>query len=127
MHRRFARRLRRNLAEHDALRIARCVVDTLQPQLFGQLQPHAHVAAAIGALIGGRLIAFVDPATLRSIFGWFVLLMASLIMAEEISPAVGTGAGVLAMVAAGMSFACNRYAHCPLDRLVHRQQASVTG
>ncbi|MCW2687180.1 MAG: anion permease [Mycobacterium sp.] len=96
-------------------------------QIDWRLAAFVTAAAAIGALIGGRLIAFVDPATLRSIFGWFVLLMASLIMAEQISPAVGTGAGALALVAAGMSFVCNRYAHCPLARLVRRQQASVAG
>ena len=41
-------------------------------------------AAVLGALLGGRLIALVDPDTLRKLFGWFVLLMASVILAEEV-------------------------------------------
>ena len=40
----------------------------------------------LGALIGGRLIAFVDASTLRKLFGWFVLLMASVMLAEEVHP-----------------------------------------
>ena len=77
-------------------------------------------AAVLGALIGGRLIAFVDPNTLRKLFGWFVLLMASVMLAEEVHPAVGAAAAGLTLLAAGMSFACTRYAHCPLRRLAGR-------
>jgi hypothetical protein len=77
-------------------------------------------AAVLGALIGGRLIAFVDPNTLRKLFGWFVLLMASVMLAEEVHPAVGAAAAGLTLIAAGMSIACTRYAHCPLRRLAGR-------
>ena len=82
-------------------------------------------AAVVGALIGGRLIAFVNPATLRQMFGWFVLLMASVILVQEVNPTVGAAVACLTLVAAGMSFACTRYAHCPLRRLVHRPPASA--
>ena len=40
-------------------------------------------AAVIGAIIGGRLIGRVDPNALRKLFGWFVLLMASVILARR--------------------------------------------
>ena len=49
-------------------------------------------AAVLGALIGGRLIALVDANALRKLFGWFVLLMASVMLAEEVDPAVGAAA-----------------------------------
>jgi uncharacterized protein len=78
-------------------------------------------AAVLGALLGGRLVAFVDPATLRKVFGWFVLMMASVILAQEVHPAVGATAAGLTLVAAGTSLACSRYAHCPLRRLARRR------
>lgn len=83
------------------------------------------IAAVIGALIGGRLITFVDPATLRQAFGWFVLLMASVILAREVDPAVGAAAGTLTLAAWGLSIACNRYAHCPMHRILRLRSADT--
>jgi uncharacterized membrane protein YfcA len=83
------------------------------------------VAAVLGALIGGRLINFFNPATLRQAFGWFVLLMASLILAREVDPALGAAAGLLILLAVGVSFACTRYARCPLRRLVDLRLADT--
>jgi uncharacterized protein len=77
-------------------------------------------AALVGGLIGARLTAFVDPATLRKAFGWFVLAMSSVILAQEVHPAVGITAAGLTALAAGMTFACTRYAHCPLRRMASR-------
>jgi hypothetical protein len=94
-------------------------------QIDWRLAAFVTAAAVVGALIGGRLIAFVNPATLRRMFGWFVLLMASVILAEEVNTKVGATAASLTVMAAGISFACTRYAHCPLHRLVHRQRASA--
>ena len=74
-------------------------------------------AAVVGALVGGRLIALVDPNALRKLFGWLVLLMASVILAEEISPAIGAAAAGLTLAAAGLTVACARVTHCPLRRL----------
>lgn len=74
-------------------------------------------AAVAGALIGGRLIRWVNPPTLRQAFGWLVLLMASLVLAEEVHPAVGALAAAMTLSAAAATLACNRYAHCPLRRL----------
>ena len=56
-------------------------------QIDWRLAAFVTAAAVVGALIGGRLIAFVNPATLRQMFGWFVLLMASVILAQEVNPA----------------------------------------
>ncbi len=51
-------------------------------------------------LIGARLTAKVDPDSLRKAFGWFVLAMSSVILAQEIHPAVGIAAAALTAVAA---------------------------
>ncbi len=75
-------------------------------------------AAVIGALLGGRLIALVNPNALRKAFGWFVLLMASVILAEETSPAIGAAAAGLTLLGAGFYIACTRTTHCPLRALV---------
>ena len=41
-------------------------------------------AAVVGGLIGARLTSMVDPDALRTAFGWFVLLMSPVILAQEI-------------------------------------------
>ncbi|WP_319433875.1 sulfite exporter TauE/SafE family protein [Mycobacterium sp. RTGN5] len=82
-------------------------------------------AAAVGALVGGRLVTFANPTTLRTMFGWFVLFMASLILTEEVDPTVGAGTAVLTLAAAGTSMACLRYGHCPLRRILGREPASA--
>ncbi|QZT55232.1 sulfite exporter TauE/SafE family protein [Mycolicibacterium austroafricanum] len=81
-------------------------------------------AAVIGALIGARLTAMINPDSLRKTFGWFVLVMSSVILAQEIHPAVGITAAALTLIAAAMTVACNRYAHCPLHRLTARLTTS---
>ena len=73
-------------------------------------------AAVVGSLIGGRLTSKVDPDALRKGFGWFVLLMSSVILAQELHPAVGIAAAVLTLIAGGTTYACARSAHCPLRR-----------
>jgi uncharacterized membrane protein YfcA len=82
-------------------------------------------AAVVGSLVGGRLTAMVDPNALRKAFGWFVLLMASVILAEETEPAIGVAATLVTVVAAGTYVACSRYAHCPLRRFVGRPVATA--
>ena len=52
-------------------------------------------AAVVGALIGARLTAMVNPDALRKAFGWFVLAMASVILAQEIHLNVGIAAATL--------------------------------
>lgn len=74
-------------------------------------------AAVVGALLGARLTAKVDPDALRKSFGWFVLAMSSVILAQEIHPVVGLATAALTAIAAAMTFACTRFAHCPLRRL----------
>lgn len=94
-------------------------------QIDWQLAAFVTAAAVVGALIGGRLIAFVNQATLRRIFGRFILLMASVVLAEEVNPEVGVATAGLTVMAAGIAFACTRYAHCPLRRLVDQQPVSA--
>ena len=79
----------------------------------------------LGVLIGGRLVASVDATTLRKLFGWFVLLMASVILAKETSPAIGATAAGLTLIAAGVYITCRRTTHCPLRRLLGQPQLSA--
>ena len=65
-------------------------------------------AAVVGALLGARLTAMVNPDALRKSFGWFVLAMSSVILAQEIHPSVGIAAAALTAVAGALYFACNR-------------------
>lgn len=74
-------------------------------------------AAVVGALIGARLTALVNPDVLRKAFGWFVLAMSSVILAQEIHPSVGIITATLTAVAATVTFVCARYARCPLRRI----------
>jgi hypothetical protein len=80
-------------------------------------------AAVIGSLIGGRLTAIVDPNTLRQLFGWFVLLMASVILAQEVHPAVGATAAAITLIAASVNLTCSKTRYCPLRRLVGHPDA----
>ncbi len=92
-----------------------------------RLAAYVTAAAMVGALIGGRLIASIDPATLRRLFGWFVLLMASVMLAEEVHPAAGAAAAAVTLASAGMSIACTRYAHCPLRGLLQNFRTAAAG
>ena len=51
--------------------------------------------------------------------------MASVILAEEAHPAIGAVAAGLTVLAAGMLFACTRYAHCPMRRLMDRPRVGA--
>ncbi|NVN49791.1 sulfite exporter TauE/SafE family protein [Mycolicibacterium hippocampi] len=82
-------------------------------------------AAVAGALLGSRLTAKVDPEVLRKAFGWFVLAMSSVILAQEIHPSVGLVAAALTAVSAVMTFVCTRYARCPLRRLTGARTAGT--
>jgi uncharacterized membrane protein YfcA len=82
-------------------------------------------AALAGGLIGARLTALVSPDGLRKAFGWFVLAMSSVIIAQEVHPAAGIAAAMLTMLAAAITFACTRYARCPLRRLSGRQAVAA--
>ncbi|MGZ4585814.1 MAG: sulfite exporter TauE/SafE family protein [Mycobacterium sp.] len=82
-------------------------------------------AAVVGAIVGGRLICRVDPNALRRLFGWFVLLMASVILAEETTLTIGAAAAGLTLVAAGVYLACTRTTHCPMRRLVARRHVGM--
>lgn len=57
------------------------------------------VAAILGSLAGGRLTSRIDAGELRALFGWFVLLMAALMLAQQIAPVVGAVAASLTVLA----------------------------
>ncbi|MDV3131339.1 sulfite exporter TauE/SafE family protein [Mycobacterium sp. 29Ha] len=82
-------------------------------------------AAVVGALIGARLSGAVDADALRTLFGWFVLLMASVILAQETTPAVGAASAALIMIGVGTYVTCRRTAYCPLRRLIPRVQPAA--
>ncbi|KHO19166.1 sulfite exporter TauE/SafE family protein [Mycolicibacterium setense] len=71
-------------------------------------------AAVLGSLLGTRLTAHVDPDAVRRAFGWFVLLMASLILGQEVHPAVGLTTAGLTVVAGLGNLSCARLGWCPL-------------
>lgn len=73
-------------------------------------------AAVVGSLIGGLLLPHVQPATLRKAFGWFVLAMASLVLAREANLWLGLAVAVVAAIAGSMAFMCAHYARCPLRK-----------
>ena len=75
-------------------------------------------AAVVGSLIGGRLTSLVEPATLRKAFGWFVLAMAALVLAEEANIWLGLAVAIVAAIAGGMAFMCAHYARCPLRKIL---------
>ncbi len=70
-------------------------------------------AAVVGGLLGARLTALVNPDALRKAFGWFVLIMSSVIFAQEIHLAVGITAAVLVAVAGGVVAARGRFGNRP--------------
>lgn len=82
-------------------------------------------AAVVGALLGARLTALVNPDSLRKAFGWFVLAMSSVILAQEIHLSVGIAAAALTAIAAMMTVACARYDRCPLRRLTTRRPTTT--
>jgi hypothetical protein len=75
------------------------------------------VVAVIGGLVGGRLTAMVEPDLLRQGFGWFVLGMASLILAQEAGPVVGAAVAAMCVLGIAMSLGCKRFGICPWRRL----------
>lgn len=75
-------------------------------------------AAVVGALAGAKLTTRIDADVLRKTFGWFVLLMSSVILAQEIHPNVGIAAAGLTVAAAVVTVACPRIARCPLRRFI---------
>lgn len=75
-------------------------------------------AAVAGSVIGGMLTSRIDAATLRKAFGWFVLAMAALVLAEEANIWLGLAVAIVAAIAGGMAFMCAHYARCPLRKIL---------
>ncbi|KGI68930.1 sulfite exporter TauE/SafE family protein [Mycolicibacterium rufum] len=77
-------------------------------------------AAVAGALAGSRLTALISVDALRAGFGWFILAMASVILAEEIHPAVGALTAMLTALSGLMYASCKAGYFCPLRALYPR-------
>lgn len=75
-------------------------------------------AAVLGSLLGARLTSRVNPDALRQGFGWFVLIMAAVILAEELNPIAGLVTAALIGLAALARFSCLRFHWCPLRALL---------
>ena len=84
-------------------------------------------AAVVGGLIGARLTARVNPESLRAVFGWFVLAMTSVILAEEVSPVVGISTAALTLVAGVLWYGCRTETFCPLRPLLRRRNMPAVG
>jgi uncharacterized membrane protein YfcA len=75
-------------------------------------------AAVVGALVGARLTALVNPDSLRKAFGWFVLVMSSVILFEEVHPAAGIAMVAITILAALIYYVRSRRAgHTPAGKL----------
>ncbi|MDG5486816.1 MULTISPECIES: sulfite exporter TauE/SafE family protein [Mycobacteriaceae] len=89
-------------------------------QVYWPMAAVVTAAAVVGALIGARFTGAVDPNALRTVFGWFVLVMASVLLAQETTLAVGAASAALIMIGVGTYVTCRRTAYCPLRRLIPR-------
>lgn len=87
-------------------------------QIDWSLAAMVTAAAVVGGLIGGRLTGRVDPEALRKLFGWFVLLMAAVILAQETTPVVGAASLALIIIGAGVYVTCSRTRYCSLRRTI---------
>lgn len=75
-------------------------------------------AAVVGSVAGGLLVSRVNAGTLRRAFGWFVLVMAAVVLAEEASIWIGLAVVIVAAIAGSLAFVCARYARCPLRKVL---------
>lgn len=88
--------------------------DSIDWKLAGMIT----AAAVAGSVVGGLLISRVDPGVLRKAFGWFVLVMAAVVLAREANIWIGAAVAIVAAIAGGMAFLCSHYARCPLRKVL---------
>lgn len=82
-------------------------------------------AAVAGALVGVRFAGRINPEVLRRAFGWFVLVMASVVLGQQLNPIVGYVGMALACLVPASAFACNHIAACPLRRALNRHTVTA--
>ncbi|MCV7216463.1 sulfite exporter TauE/SafE family protein [Mycobacterium crocinum] len=82
-------------------------------------------AAVAGALVGVRFADRINPEVLRRAFGWFVLVMASVVLGQQLNPIVGYVGVALACLVPASAFACNHIAACPLRRALNRHTVTA--
>lgn len=59
-------------------------------------------AAVVGSLVGGRLTGALAPDTLRRGFGWFVVVLGVLVLAQQVPAVLGVGPVPGALLAGGV-------------------------
>ncbi len=89
-------------------------------QIDWRLAGAVTAAAVAGALIGSRLTGRVKPDVLRRAFGWFVLVMASVILAQEVHPVVGLTTASLTALVGVLYLSCRMGIFCPWRALYPR-------
>ncbi|MER7949300.1 sulfite exporter TauE/SafE family protein [Streptomyces sp. NPDC096079] len=62
-------------------------------------------AAVAGSVVGGRLSGRIPQETLRTVFGWFVVVMGVLVLARQLDPAVWTHPATWAVLGAVLASA----------------------
>ncbi|GAA2770551.1 sulfite exporter TauE/SafE family protein [Mycolicibacterium pallens] len=82
-------------------------------------------AAVAGALVGVRFADRINPEVLRRAFGWFVLVMASVVLGQQLNPIVGYVGVALTCLVPASAFACNHIAACPLRRALNRHTVTA--
>ena len=65
--------------------------------------------AVLGSFVGARLASRIDAAVLRTLFGWFVLLMAGALVAQHGAPI----AGAVVVGVTVLAFGCRYAERCP--------------
>jgi hypothetical protein len=80
-------------------------------------------AAVVGSLLGARLAGRIPQSTLRTVFGWFVVVMGVFVLAQQLDTAVwthpatwaGLGTALLAASAARIRQATRAPQRCPAE------------
>jgi hypothetical protein len=76
-------------------------------------------AAVVGAVIGGRLVARIPQDALRRGFGWFVLVMAVVLLVQQVpADARWLVGGLVAALAAGAGGCAALWTGCPVRTLL---------
>ena len=77
-------------------------------------------AAVVGGLVGARLSARISVEVLRAGFGWFIVMMASLILAQEIHPLLGAATATVTALSGALYAACRLGYFYPVRALYPR-------
>jgi uncharacterized protein len=86
------------------------------------------VAAVAGSLVGARLVSLVPADALRRAFGWFVLAMGALVLAQSAPADVRVPAvGAVALLGVALAACSALVARCPLRAVTARAEPAEAG